>query len=316
MTDLLKADRFGEGRTDSPYWNESVWFSVSIPEQRIHGMIQYYFRPNMGMLNGGPVLWDSSGQFQWNCLYYNWSHLQGVTPGAEKFDMTARNSLTVKVLEPLTRYKIDYGKEGFVLDLTWEAVGPVHELVTGDPGQKATASFHIEQPGRMKGTIHRHGESFAVDSFSMRDTSYGAREYESLAYGGYFWGIAEGSSFHALCMGEKDVVYGREANCIGGYIMKDGEMASLVSGKRRVLEFGQFGPSKVEFEGADKLGRTMRVTGTIDPGLVFTGYTDHSVVWSLAEWEWDGATLWGDNQEFSPAEPFRQMARGEMKLGG
>ena len=319
MTQLPKADRFGAdkfgpGRTDSPYWNESVWFSVSIPERRMHGLIQYYFRPNMGMLNGGPVLWDPSGQFQWNCLYYNWSHLQGVTPGAEKFDMTARNSLSVKVIEPLQRYAILYDKEGFALDLMWEAGGPVHELITGDPGQKATAGFHIEQPGRMKGTIRRHGEEFAVDCHSMRDTSYGAREYESLASGGYFWGIADGSSFHALCMSPGDGL-GREANCIGGYIMRGGEMASLVSGQRTVLEFGQFGPSKVRFEGTDTLGRSMMATGTIDPGLVFTGYTDHTVVWSLAEWDWDGVTHWGDNQEFKPAEPFRQIARGELRLG-
>ncbi len=59
----------------------------------------------------------------------------------------------------------------------------------------------------------------------------------------------------------------------------------------------------------------MRATGIIDPGLIFTGYTDHTVVWSLAEWDWDGMTHWGDNQEFSPAEPFRQMARGEIRLG-
>jgi hypothetical protein len=117
-------------------------------------------------------------------------------------------------------------------------------------------------------------------------------------------------------MGEKGVAYGREANCIGGYIMRDGEMASLVSGRREVLEFGRFGPSQVRFEGTDTLGRTMRATGIIDPGLVFTGYTDHSVVWSLAEWDWDGVTHWGDNQEFSPAEPFRRMARGEIALGG
>ncbi|MEO6717673.1 MAG: hypothetical protein ABIM50_10570 [Novosphingobium sp.] len=314
MTDLTKADYFGENRSESPYWNESVWFSVSIPERRIHGMIQYYFRPNMGMLNGGPVLWDQSGTSQWNCLYYNWSHLQALPPVEGKFDMRTRNSLTVKMLEPLKRYKIDYDKEGFKLDLVWEAGGPCHELVTGDAGQKATAGFHIEQPGRMQGMIRRHGEEFKVDCFSMRDTSYGAREYESLASGGYFWGIAEGSSFHALCMTTSDGL-GFEANSIGGYIMKDGEMASLVSGKRTVLEFGQFGPSKVLFEGTDKLGRSMRATGTIDPGLVFTGYTDHTVAWSLAEWDWDGVTHWGDNQEFKPAEPFRQIARGELKLG-
>ncbi len=310
MTDLSQADRFGP-RDDNPYWNESVWFSVSIPERRMHGMIQYYFRPNMGLLNGGPVLWDPSGRFQWNCLYYNWAHLQALPPGQEKFAMQARNSLAVRVLEPLARYKIDYAKDGFELDLEWTATGPCHELKTGDSGQQATAKFHIEQPGRMTGTIRRHGETFAVDCWSMRDTSYGARDYESLARGGYFWGIAADSSFHALCMGA-----GREANCIGGYIMRDGKMASLVSGRREVLEWGELGPAKVRFEGSDTLGRTMQATGVIDPGLVFTGYTDHSVVWSLVEWDWDGRTHWGDNQEFCPDETFRRIARGEIALEG
>ena len=163
MTDLSFADHFGEGRTDNPYWNESVWFSVSVPELRLHGLVQYYFRPNMGMLNGGPVLWDQSGTFQWNCLYYNWSHLQALPAGAAKFDMTARNSLRVKMVEPLSRYTIRYAKDGFELDLEWTAAGPCHELKTGDAGQSATAKFHIEQPGRMKGTIRRHGQEWTVD---------------------------------------------------------------------------------------------------------------------------------------------------------
>lgn len=310
MADLSFADYFGQGRDDNPYWNESVWFSVSIPERHIHGMIQYYFRPNMGMLNGGPILWDRESRLQWNCLYYNWAHLQAMPQGAQKFDMTARNSLSCKVLEPLSRYKIDYDKDGFVMDLSWEAIGPCHELRTGDSSQQATAKFHIEQPGRMNGEIARHGERFEIDCFSMRDTSYGARDYESLAVGGYFWGIAADSSFHALCMGA-----GRKATCIGGYIMQDGAMASLVSGRRDVLDWGEFGPSRVRFDGTDTLGRTMSAIGTIDPGLVFTGYTDHTVHWSLTEWDWNGVTHWGDNQEFSPAERFRQVARGERHPG-
>jgi hypothetical protein len=308
MSELPQADRFGPN-DGSPYWNESVWFSVSIPEQRIHGMIQYYFRPNMGLLNGGPVLWDQSGTNQWDCLYYNWAHLQALPPGQEKFRMRARNSLAVEVLEPLTRYKIDYAKDGFELELEWTAAGPCHELRTGDAGQQATAKFHIEQPGRMRGTIARHGEVWTVDCHSMRDTSYGVRDYESLARGGYFWGIAEGSSFHALCMGA-----GPEAGAIGGYIMQDGKMASLVSGRREVLDWGKLGPARVRFEGTDTLGRTMKAVGTIDPGLVFTGYTDHTVVWSLTEWDWGGVTHWGDNQEFCPDETFRRIARGEMGL--
>lgn len=311
MIDLSFADHFGAGRDDNPYWNESVWFSLSIPERHLHGMIQYYFRPNMGMLNGGPVLWDPSGTFQWNCLHYQWSHLQALPEGVKgKFDMQARNSLSCRMIEPMRRYKIDYDRDGLILDLTWTAIGPAHELRTGDSGQAATAKFHIEQPGRMTGTLARHGEVMAIDCFSMRDTSYGAREYESLACGGYFWGVGQDAAFHAIAMGE-----GAEARSIGGFIWQDGEMASLSAGLRTVLEWGQFGPAKVLWQATDTMGRTMEAIGRIDPGLVFTGYTDHTVVWSLTRWDWNGTELWGDNQEFSPAERFRRIARGEIALG-
>ena len=234
MSELPQADRFSDDRNDNPYWNESVWFSISKPEEHLHGFVQYYFRPNMGMLNGGPVLWNPSGTFSWNCLFYNWSHLQAMPPGAKKFDMTARNSLSVKVLEPLKRYSIRYDREDLAMDLIWEAIGPMHELMTGDAGQQKTAKFHIEQPGRLTGTIDLDGKRIVINCFSMRDTSYGPREYESLATGGYFWGIAERSSFHAIAMGE-----GERQKVIGGFVWKDGEMASLAAGTRRVIEFGQ-----------------------------------------------------------------------------
>ncbi|CAN7600598.1 hypothetical protein LJR219_004550 [Phenylobacterium sp. LjRoot219] len=309
MSELPQADRFCDERDANPYWNESVWFSFSKPEDHIHGLIQYYFRPNMGMLNGGPVMWDPSGLTQWDCLHYNWSHLQALPPGAQKFDMKANNSLEVKVLEPLTRYAIKYSYDGFEIDLVWQAIGPVHELKTGDAGQQATAKFHIEQPGRMKGMVRRDGKEYPIDCFSMRDTSYGRRDYASLATGGYFWGIAAESSFHAIAMGDA------EQKVIGGYIYKDGQLSSLASGVRRITEFGRYGPSRAVFEATDKLGRIMTATAEIDPGLIFTGYTDHTVVWSLVKWDWDGVTHWGDNQEFCSTERFRKIARGELALG-
>src|SRR5690348_13225290 len=102
MKELPQADRFFEGHDANPYWNESAWFSFSQTQARVHGFVHYYFRPNMGMLNGGPAMWDPSGTLPSNCLYYNWSHLQALPKGAQKFDMQAANSLRVKVLEPLT----------------------------------------------------------------------------------------------------------------------------------------------------------------------------------------------------------------------
>ncbi len=168
--------------------------------------------------------------------------------------MQARNSLKVKVLEPLTRYKIDYDKDGFVLDLEWEAIGPMHELQTGDAGQPATAKFHIEQPGRMKGTIRRHGEEFSVDCFSMRDTSYGARDYESLAFGGYFWGIAAGSSFHALCMNTPGTG-GREAELHRRLHHEGRRDVQPGLGQAHVSITASSALRTCVFEGTDKLGR-------------------------------------------------------------
>lgn len=309
MTELRDADRFSEP-SDSPYWNENSWFSVSIPERRIHGLIQHFFRPNMNLLNGGPVLWDPSGQYQWNCLYYNWSHLQAIPPGSEKFNFHARNSLSVKIIEPLQSYKIDYARDGFEMDLVWEAIGPMHRLESGDPAQAKVAAFHYEHPGRMKGVIRRHGEEMQVDCWSMRDGSAGPYDTEVWPHGGYFWGIGESGSFQTLCFSKK-----REAPSQGGYLMLDGEMAPLASGKRTVLEYGEHGPARVAFEAVDTLGRTIAATGIIDPGLVFTGYTDHTVIWSLAEWECRGETWWGDSQEFFPTEFHRSIARGEAQWG-
>lgn len=310
MKDLPQEDRFCENISDDPYWNESVWFSFSIPEQGKHGFIQYYFRPNMGMLNGGPVMWDASGTNTWDCLYYNWSHLQAIPAGAEKFAMTANNSLSVHVIEPLSRYSIRYDYEDFKMELEWRAIGPLHELKSKDPGQQATQKFHMEQPGHLTGTIVRDGEVFNIDCFSMRDTSYGPRNYASTAVGGYFWGIAAESAFHAIAKGE-----GAEQNVIGGFIWKDGELSSLDSGTRYIEEFSRFGPKRVRFEATDQLGRTIHTTGHIDEGFVFTGYTDHTVVWSLTRWDWQGITHWGDNQEFCPSLRFRRVARNDIKLG-
>ncbi len=310
MSDFEPIDYLYENPGDNPYWNESVWFSFSIPERHIHGFIQYYFRPNMGLLNGGPVMWDPSGTYVWNCLYYNWSHLQPVPADAEKFNMTANNSLSVTMLEPLTRYAIRYDNEDFVVDLEWQATGPIHQLRSKDPGQQSTQKFHMEQPGHMRGSIYRDGEHYAIDCHSMRDTSYGPRVYSPSSTGGYFWGIAEGRAFHAIAKGEGSV-----QDVIGGFIWKDGELSSLASGVRRVVEYGRYCPRRVTLDATDQSGRRIEASGRLDDGLIFTGYTDRTVVWSLTEWDWDGITHWGDNQEFCSSLRFRRIARGDIQLG-
>ena len=238
MREPTQVDRFCEVRDDSPYWNESCWFSFSIPERGIHGMVYYFFRPNMKLMMGGPILWDGSGAHSWDCLYYDWHHLQPIPPNAEKFNFTATNSLDVKIIEPLRQYRLRYDANGFKTDLLWTAIEEPHHFLGMEieaTGASAENRMHLEQRGRVRGRIEYNGEAFDVDSFALRDTSWGRRQTDSVKRGSYFWAIqSQDIAFHAQTMGEGDT-----QRVVGGFLTLDGKTATLAGGERVVTDMGE-----------------------------------------------------------------------------
>lgn len=309
MKDLRYLDQFCPDPGDSPYWNESVWFSFSIPERELHGFIYCFFRPNMNMLVGGPAIWDRSGAFSWNCLHYDWPYFQAIPEGARKFDFTAPNSTRVETLEPLKTYRLGYDNEGCKIDLIWTGTSEpsdhlAMEAATTGAGNDNRA--HLEQCGRAVGTIELFGETLKVDCFSLRDCSYGVRSYAKVVRGSYFWGIrSEGDAFHSLTIGDGDV-----QKVSGGFLMRDGRMAPLVGGERRVTRDGQYTPAEFDLDLEDELGRRLSVHGTLSSDLVFTGYPEVGIVWSLLKLDYEGETAWGDVQEFLPRAMYRRRMRG------
>lgn len=292
--------------TDHPHWIDSACFYLSIPELRLHGFIFYFFRPNLNMLTGGPVIWDPSGHTALDCLHYNFTQLQPLPRPAQKFDFEAANSLRVTTLEPHTRYRLTYAFGGLEFELEWQASAPLHAAPQRDP-----TSYHAEQPGRMTGWLNIEGRRLAVDCASLRDISYGVRDYATISPGAYCWGSTGPDVFQTLSMGTD-----REQKILTGFLQKDGETAKLVEGVRRIEAYGQYGARRVTIDAVDALGRKLSVAGQVDEGLLFSGNTTHTVVWSLTEWHWQGQTCWGDNQEFYPAPVFRRMARGEVSAEG
>ncbi len=307
--ELSDIDQFCSSPTDDPYWNESCWFQFSIPEKKINGFFYYFFRPNMNLLVGGPAMWDDSGVNSYDCLYYDWQHLQAIPQGAQKFNFKAQNGLAVELLEPRKKYHLLYDRNGFQLDLIWTAISEPHdfagleEQTSGATGHR----LHLEQCGRITGKISYQGETYDVDSYSLRDTSFGVRHFGQVMRGSYFSGIASPDlAFHTLTMGGDG-----EQKVVGGFLIKDGTMASLVGGTRRVIEEGKYTPAVFEFEMEDTLGRTLALTARSSSHLVFTGYPDVPAVWSYLEWETEGQKgLLGDLQEFYPIKEFRARLRG------
>jgi len=287
---------------DHPHWIDSACFYLSVPELRLHGVIFYFFRPNLNMLTGGPVIWDPSGHTALDCLHYNFSQYQPMPKPAQKFDFEAANSLRVTTLEPQTRYTLAYAFGGLEFELEWQATSPLHTSPQRDP-----TNFHAEQAGRMVGWLKIEGRQIPVDCASLRDISYGVRDYAKMHPGDYCWGSTGPDVFQTLSMGT-----GKEQKILTGFLQKDGETAKLVEGVRRIDVYGRYGARRVTIDAVDALGRLLHVEGKIDDGLLFSGNTTHTVVWSFTEWDWHGRKCWGDTQEFYPAQTFRRMARSEI----
>lgn len=298
----LDLDSFKEVPSSHPHWIDSACFYLSVPELRLHGVIFYFFRPNLNLLTGGPVIWDASGQTALDCLHYNFSQYQPIPVSARKFDFEAANSLRVTTLAPRNCYALSYAYGGLEFKLEWRAITPIHAAPQHDP-----ASFHAEQPGRMVGWLKIEGRKIPVDCASLRDLSYGVRDYAKVPPGAYCWGSTGADVFQTLSMGTD-----KEQTIRAGFLHKDGETAKLVEGKRRIDAYGRYGAKRVTIDALDTLGRSLHVDGEIDEGLLFSGNTTHTVVWSFTQWDWQGVTCWGDNQEFYPATTFRRMARGEL----
>jgi len=310
MAQDLDVDRFCPTPSDDPYWNESCWFSFSIPERGIHGGLYHYFRPNMKVLMGGPMLWDASGAHPWDCLFYDWHHIQPIPAKAEKFDFTSHTSLTVTVVEPCKQYRLGYDNNGFHLALDWTAIAEPHHFLGMEiesTGASPENRMHLEQMGRATGQAQLRGETLEIDSFALRDTSWGVRNLDSVTRGSYLWAIAsEETAFHAQTRGEGD-----EQEVVGGFLMLDGKISTLSGGTRTVTEMGLFTPDLFRLEIADQLGRSADITAKVSSNLMFNGLPRSQVVWSLLEADFgSGVKGWGDIQEWQPMEQFRRMVRG------
>jgi hypothetical protein len=313
-------DRFHD-RDRDPYWNESGWFGFMAPERSLTGFVYLYHRPNLGYTVGGVALWDRSGEYPWDCLYYDWGDPYPMSEGAEMFDFSLANGLTVEMDEPLDSFRFRYAgashglyeNDACELDLSWSAIAPPHD--TGLPsGQDEWGRGHFEQPGRMRGQIALRGETIEIDHFSERDRSWGRRRVAENPRGCFPWAIAsEQSGFHVLAIGDappdEDDGMGPD-RIISGWYLRDGEMGSISSGERRILERGPDGrPARTSVSATDSLGRELRAEGRTTNMLIWNGYSYLFQWWAQVEWELDGETAYGEEQDWWPMQQARQFLR-------
>jgi hypothetical protein len=114
--------------------------------------------------------------------------------------------------------------------------------------------------------------------------------------GSYAYGLSAGTSFVANTLGgvEKTVVR-------GGFLVKDGENATLLSGTRTVESEPGRPPSRLVVEGTDNMGRSFRAVGQCVNRYLHQAWPGSGFAWICGtSWDLDGEPARGEDQSKLP----------------
>jgi hypothetical protein len=308
----------------SPHWweTETAWFTFNVPERKICGALYVKARSVQETCDGGAWLWDDSPA---DALYDKQpAGLPFPNRGGDLRDLTAPNGVTIKVLEPLMRYRTTYRDPGaFEADLVHEGILPPHSHPIG--AWPYWNSRHLDQTMHTTGTIVVAGEEIPVDCYTIRDRSWGPRPEgatppdkklergawtfnerparAALPYSvGYMYAAQDAQE--AWLVGtsplmDADGNLSDELDAGAGYLVRGGIYAPLVRGHREtVIDPVHKWVTNVHIEGIDTLGRTLAVDG----GLL-SRWGSSPGGCALFRWTWDGGCVgYGEDETGAPLE--------------
>ena len=272
------------------FFTETLWHAFAVPERNITGAIYPVFRPNQNICSCGVYLWDDSAEADHEILYsHNYWHLPLPTtsPG-----FTLINELTYEVIEPGRVFRMRYDSPELQLDLTYTGL----TLPILNP-----KNDHLDQPSHVTGHLVLHGERIEVDCHEMRDKSWQLRADNKLDFppeysnGSYTYGMNADTAFLARTAGsESDFT-----NMHGGWLLRDGVVAPLVSGNRQVEREPGRPPSRIRLACTDALGRSFTAEGRSFNRYAFRASPGVLAWMSGIAWQVDGANATGEDQEYS-----------------
>ena len=302
-------DGFHFDQMSDRWWEtETAWFSFCHPGRRLGGWLYTMVRPNIGTVAGGAWVWDDTAHLPWEVPYCaNFTALR-LPEGQKLTNITLPTGVSIKALEPLTKYQLTFVDEGRLeLALEFEAIMPPHPL--RKPGSAFGRLSHFDQFGRVTGHLVLHGERIEIDCLAIRDRSWGPRPETRPGKSAYVTGIASPSTAFLAVTKWNDP----EDGVAHGFLIKDGEVADLASGRRIVERDPHAGwVARITIEATDEAGRELHAVGERLSGIIINR---HSFIDSngLIAWTINDEAGHGEDQDMWPVHAwsaFRRAARG------
>jgi hypothetical protein len=278
-----------------------MWY---IPEERISAMIHLWVHPNLDVVTAGIGVWRGhKGAMQAAELMDVRTFLSAKEIG-NGLDMTFPQGLHVEILEPFKKMRIRYEDKARrnALDL----------IVTDfSPPVMRGSEVHFDQATHNKGTLTLRGKSYKVDSYGMRDRSWGQLRPEALMptppftwMTGTFpqqriaWNVSafDDPTRDPVWKGLFDVK--REDTIHDAWLWRDEQLYRLENvSKITRHDPVTMSPRTHEIDFRDPKGRDYHITGKVIASVPWVSWSNMVCHVCLTEWKCDGMIGYGDTQE-------------------
>lgn len=255
-------------------------------------MLGYFypvFRPNLGIQFGGISLFDASGSLPWEILVSDYGWHERMPADLDLRDAKLARNMWLRAVVPTASYEFGYEGRDVTIDLRFDAVMEPMVTRAEPPYNKG----HIDQIGRVTGTMVLRGEEIAVDAYSMRDRSWGPRQDGRQPKVGYAYATV--SPVHAFLTVSVERA-GDDAVSLG-FLQRDGQWSKVVSGERRAHRDEAGRPVGVTIDAHDALGRSLHAEGVPVAGQQTLIYPSMLCWNQLMHWKLDGEDAWGEDQD-------------------
>lgn len=280
-------DDFHPPTSDDPTWIETAWFPFWITEIEATVYARVWFRPNEGQQGGALNAWRGHNDV---LAYDGWTEAFGGFGDLRNLKLD--NGFELRCVKPLDTYVVRHRSAHIDVDVEFRALMEPNPVAPSEsPGMFAG---HLEQPGRVIGTVRIRESTYQVDCGSIRDRSWGPRTMRpGLRIGNAHGTAIDGRSFFVYVNPDAS---GREL-ITSGYWLDGGRAAHITGGLRTTAYDGDF-PAAIDIEANDALGRRLRARGRCaNRQAIDAGHGLYAVL-NLVEWHIDGAPgAWGENHD-------------------
>ena len=297
-------DRLHLPTVDDPWWTETAWFGFSHLESGLCGSVYQIYRTVQGVMATAVYVWSPGRESLHELPYYRTFWHLPIPDGAHPCDNDLPSGLSITTSAPMRSYTIRYDDPGELeLRLEWNAV------VDAQPFHVDAGMGHLDQLGRVSGTMVLHGEAIEIDCIEMRDRSWTPRrETTSRTRRGYLYG-ADTDGEHGFFAATSVAPGGHDDQAIGGWLLSDGTVTPIDRGSRRVTRDGACRPISVDLD-LEAAGRHHHWHGEVRSRLALPT-TPYFAWMSLTTWQGsDGRQLVGEDHDSWSPRRWRALLAG------